>query len=282
MFRQLPVKPYRHVELLFAMMTRQLSLPASWQAAETAWVILGRSSQVLMAGPRISPRQTFRTYNGRHIPADKMRAAIHRLNAQHTYLAGHSSSVGFQATSPTSMEALIVRPPSAPAVITGGSKMKLTCIERQDFNMRPRTAGPHAVKQAGHDDQGMGYSGCAELRPTSHFSINLNSSHIIDVRQRGNSSRTSCFTKTGVLDRHNCSSDFARKLTLRQQLSMADRLSNTHRVKPSSMTNSNAFQDKVGARNMQRNLSLWERPGEVFHSALSQTMLASIVLSNQI
>lgn len=213
-----------------------------------------------MAGPRISPQQTFRTANGRHLPAVEMRAAIHRLNAKHSYLGGQSTSVGFQATSPKSMEALVGRPPSAPAVATGGVRMKLTCITRQDFDVRPKTAGTSTI-QAGLLDY-RGYAGCARPGSTSRISIHLNANHCTGAKHHSKSSRSQAVAGTRALDRQNCTSEFARKLTLQQQKSMADRLSNSHKAKLFSTSIGMGARGN-GARSMKRNLSLWERPGAV-------------------
>lgn len=221
-----------------------------------------------MAGPRISPQQTFRTANGRQLPADEMRAAIHRLNAQHIAFGGQSTSVGFQATSPKSMEALVGRPPSAPAVVTGGARMKLTCITRQDFDMRPTTAGTSAIQADTFNHRG--WAGCARPgpRPTSRLSINRSANQSAGVTHRKDSTRNQNVAETQSLNRQNCTSEFARKLTLQQQISMADRLSKPCEVKRFS-TSTGMRARGNGARSMKRSLSLWERPGEVHHSFLA-------------
>lgn len=219
-----------------------------------------------MAGPRISPKQTFRTATGRQLPADEMKAAIHRLNTQHTYLDHHSTNVGFQATSPRNMEALTVRPPSAPAVVTAGKKLKLTRIVRQEFDTRPQTAGACPTQSFGHRPCVANPSKFGPRpRSQSRVIISLSTMQATSTRYRDNLSMSPLSVNPGILDRRNCTSDFARKLTMRQQAAAAQRLSNSHRLDfaEKSCTDSNGRGHH--ARNMQRNLSLWERPGEVCH-----------------
>eukprot|EP00892_Ulva_mutabilis_P008407 jgi/Ulvmu1/5939/UM026_0061.1 len=227
--------------------------------------IASEAIQVLMAGPRISPQQTFKTATGRHLPANEMKAAIQRLNAQHSYLDQQSTGVGFQATSPNNMEALTVRPPSAPAVVTGGSKLRLTRVRRQDFDARPHTARA-CVTQAVVLVQGKGRSdthGC-KSEPVARVGINLGPNKAVGTRRPDKAVTPARAAHAGPLNRHNCTSEFARKLTQQQQTAMADRLATSHKTKFADRLPTHASRHSSSQqRNMKRNLSLWDRPGEI-------------------
>ena len=106
--------------------------------------------QILMAGPRIHPNESFLTTSGRRLTASEMRRAVQRLNAQDAYLSQVSlSTTAFQSATPLNAGIPCRSAQSArPATNTGRSSpdCSSTKIERCDFAslpQRPSTAMPN-------------------------------------------------------------------------------------------------------------------------------------------
>ena len=212
-----------------------------------------------MAGPRIHPSEHFLTTSGRRLHAKQMRSVIHRLNTQHTYLQGvNVGAVGFQSALPQSVAALSKRPASAGACLLSsaqtGSAFNLTRVTRQDFDRaRPSTAIPASGVMAGGGSEQNGAAksrGAAEnpRMPSKVSTAFLREAEGFPFSNKEKSGKSRLQTPVPKIDPQNCSSEFMRKLTPRQQIASNDRLSKGKGLFPTQ-------KPSQGSRTMTRALS---------------------------